>query len=84
MLLGGGSQSSDEQIDTVLVLGQQGGRRLIVLPQDQMHELGLGAQQGGGVRAALLQEAIQDRKQGCQDGLRAEEDTRVKEAVCFA
>lgn len=81
MLLGRGSQSPDEQIHAVLVLDQQGGRRLVVLPQDQVHELGLGAQQGGGVWAALLQEAIQDRKQGCQDGLRAEEETRVKEAL---
>lgn len=70
MLLGRGPQSSDEQIQTVLVLSQQGGRRLVVLPQDELHQLGLGPQQGGGVGAALLQEAIQNRKQAGQDGLR--------------
>lgn len=48
-----------------------------------MHELGLGPQEGGGVWAALLQEAIQDRKQGRQDGLRGEEKIRVNDAVCF-
>ena len=70
MLLGRGPQSSDEQIQTVLVLSQQGGRRLVVLPQDELHQLGLGPQQGGGVGAALLQEAIQNRKQAGQDRLR--------------
>lgn len=83
VLLGRGPQSSDKQIHTVFVLGQQGGRRLVVLPQDEVHELGLGPQQGGGVWAALLQEAIQDRKQSSQDGLRGEEEIRVKEAVCL-
>lgn len=47
-----------------------------------MHELGLGPQERGGVWAALLQEAIQDRKQGRQDGLRGDK-IRVKDAVCF-
>lgn len=73
VLLGRGPQSSDEQIQTILVLGQQGGRSLVILPQDQVHELGLSSQQGGGIRAALLQEAIQDRKQGRQGGLRGKD-----------
>lgn len=71
MRLGRGPQSSDEQIQTVLVLGQQGSRRLVVLPQDEVHQLDLGPQQGRGVGAALFQEPIENRKQGGQDGLRA-------------
>lgn len=55
MLLGGDPQSSDEQIQTVLVLGQQRGRSFVVLAQDEQHELSLGSQQVGGVWAALLQ-----------------------------
>lgn len=68
--LGRRPQSSDEQIQTVLVLGQQRGRGLVVLPQDELHQLGLCPQQGRGVGAAVFQEPVQDRKQGRQDGLR--------------
>lgn len=62
MLLGGAPQSSDEQIQTVLVLGQQRGRSFVVLAQDEEYELGLGSQQIGGVWAALLQQTLQERK----------------------
>lgn len=62
VLLGGVSQSSDEQIQTVLVLGQQRGRSLIVLAQDEQHELGFVSQQVGCVWAALLQQTLQERK----------------------
>lgn len=68
---GRGLQSSDEQIQTVLVLSQQRGRGLVVFPQDELHQLGLGPQQGGRVRAAL-QEPIQDGKEGRQDRLKEE------------
>lgn len=69
MWLGGGLQSSDEQIQTVLVLSQQGGGHLVVLPQDEPGEQGLGAQRRGGVGAALLQEPVEGGEQGGQDGL---------------
>lgn len=62
VLLGGAPQSPDEQIQTVLVLGQQGGRSLVVLAQDEEHELGLRSQQVGGVWAALLQQTLQEGK----------------------
>jgi len=71
-LAAGQPQSSEEQVHAVLVLGQQGSRRLVVLPQDQLQKLGLGPQQGRGVRAGLLQEPVQDGKQGGEDGLRTD------------
>lgn len=64
VLLGGDPQSSDEQIQTVLVLGQQRGRSLVVLAQDEEHEPGLVPQQAVSVWAALLQQTLQERKQG--------------------
>lgn len=64
VLLGGVSQSSDEQFQTVFVFGQQRGRSLVVLAQDEERELGLIPQQVGSVWAALLQQTLQERKQG--------------------
>lgn len=61
-MLGGVSQSSDEQIQAVLVLGQQRGRSLVVLAQDEERELGLISQQVGCVWAALRQQTLQERK----------------------
>lgn len=60
--LSGAAHNSDEQIQALLVLGQQGGRRLVVLPKEQANEPGLRPQQGGAVWATPLQEAIQERK----------------------
>lgn len=62
VLLGGVSQSSDEQIQTVLILGQQRRRSLVVLAEDEEHELGFISQQVGSVWAALLQKPLQERK----------------------
>lgn len=69
VLLRGALQSSEEQVQAVLVFGQQGRRRLVVLPQDELQELRLGLQQGGRVGAGL-QEAVEDRKQAGELRLR--------------
>lgn len=66
-------QSSNKQIHAVLVLCQQGRRRLIELPQHEPKKLGFGLQQGRRVGSGLCQERLQNRKQGGEDGLEERE-----------
>lgn len=58
--LGGATQNSDEHIQALLVLGQQGGRCLVVLPQEQADKPGFRPLQGGTVWVTLLEEAVQE------------------------